>query len=522
MMSHVLPRRVAIRGYAYLAASLFGFAVIPWPPLALAALAIWTVLAVRDLPRALVLLPLTFPYWYVPRPLVGSAVFPVSEVALLTCAFAAMIRVAWRVAGPHPPAPSPIGEGGTLANGAGPRHKARRVIAALVRRVGPGIVIGAALLFVGVSLGVLVADRPREALRAWRWEALEPLLYLALVVTFVRGRELTRVLVGSYLVTALLLAVLAAVQVLWLHVTFAPLAQGNALVPYMTAPGDVPRATAFVLVSGNHLGAWMARALPLALALAIVPTRRTRTTYFAVLCGLACILALLWSASRGALLAAAGACAVVGGIWLWSWASKGQRRALLTAAGTAGVLLMLAAVIAGKAILDGLLAGHGGSGEMRLLIWLAALRMIQDHPLLGIGPDQFLYHYGSRYTTAPYWITVLNGRRTPAWREPNVAQPHNLPLDLWLSGGLLALAGFTLALVAFWRRCWRLWRSAVASARDGGWRAAVALGIGASVLAGILHGMVDSAYFAPDMALLFWWSVAVIVVLPRDQESLHS
>jgi O-antigen ligase len=154
---------------------------------------------------------------------------------------------------------------------------------------------------------------------------------------------------------------------------------------------------------------------------------------------------------------------------------------------------------------------------VRLLIWLAALHMIRDHPVLGIGPDQFLYYYSPRYTKHPYWITRVNGKPTTLAMDPTLSHPHDLPLDLWLSTGIAGLAGFTLVVGNFWLRCARLWRAGVARSA-GRWPAALALGIGASVLAGIVHGLVDSGYFEPDLALAFWMSVALLVVLERGNE----
>jgi putative inorganic carbon (HCO3(-)) transporter len=194
------------------------------------------------------------------------------------------------------------------------------------------------------------------------------------------------------------------------------------------------------------------------------------------------------------------ACLALGRPWLL---------ALLAALGACGAFWLRGGLIASA------LAGHNGSGEVRTLLWLAAWHMIRDHPVLGIGLDQFLYYYSNLYTTHPYWITVLNGHRTLAWREPTLAHPHNLALDLWLSTGLLGLAGFAIVLGTLWWRCLRLWRHA-ARQRRRGWAQAIALGVAGSTLAGVLHGMVDSAYFEPDLALIFWWSVAVLLLAERS------
>jgi putative inorganic carbon (HCO3(-)) transporter len=177
----------------------------------------------------------------------------------------------------------------------------------------------------------------------------------------------------------------------------------------------------------------------------------------------------------------------------------------------AGALALAAALWQRTGLVATALAGHNGSGEVRTLVWLAAWHMIRDHPLFGIGLDQFLYYYSNLYTGHPYWITVLNGHPTLAWREPDLAHPHNLVLDLWLSVGLLGLLAFAAVLALFWVRCVRLWLRATraGSMPSSGWLAAIALGLGASMLGAVLHGMVDSAYFVPDLALIFWGSVGI-------------
>ncbi len=474
--------------WALLLAALLGVALSPWQALTVLFLCAFAVLAWLWLDRMLCLLPLTFPYWFIPRPLVGNAVFPLSELALGACIAAALAREL-----PALSHPSRL-------------ERLRSVGLALWRRLGPWLVAGIAAFALGLTLSLLVARMPRDALRAWRWEVLEPLLYLLLVLRYVRRRAAVRWLIGSLLASALILALLAAVQVFWWHVIFTPIATGNRLVPYTTTGGGIPRATAIVFGSGNSLGAWMARALPLAMALLLTvgPLRRTERILIAF-CLVAYVPALLWSASRGALVAAVVACVVVLFLLVMP-----RRRPLLIGATALGVAV-IALWVTGT--LAAFLAEHSGSAEVRPLLWLAALHMIQDHPLLGIGIDQFLYYYSNLYTTHPYWITVFNGQRTSVWREPNLSHPHNLPLELWLSGGPLVLAGFVVVLGNVWLRCLRLWRVDRDGKPDARWRAGIAVGLGASLLAGIVHGLVDSAYFAPDLALLFWWAVAVLLVL---------
>ncbi len=478
---------------AAVTAALALYYLTPSPTLSLLELAAYAALAWLRLDIALCLLPLAFPFWYVPKRMTTHDVFPLSEVALAVCVAVALARDGW-----------PLLRAG----------ERKRVIPALRERVtalGSPLVLAIAGFALAGTLGVIVARRPHEALRDFRWEIVEPLLYLALMLLYVRDGSGLRRTVWAFLGSALVLAGLAAAQMTFAPVTVSSLAAGNQLVPLVPGSDGVRRATAFVYGSGNSLGAYLDRALPLALALALAPARtltRRQRAIAALLC-LAYIPALYWSASRGAWAATAAVVAIV--------ACVAARRLWLLAA--TALLAVAAAVWQRGALIAVALAGHNSSGEVRTLVWLAAWHMIRDHPLLGIGLDQFLYYYSSRYTSHPYWITVLNGHPTLAWREPDLAQPHNLVLDLWLSLGVLGVVAVGVVLAIFWTRCARLWLRATRAATSAGvsaWTAPLALGLAGSMLAAVLHGMVDSAYFVPDLALLFWWTVAAALLAGRE------
>jgi len=65
----------------------------------------------------------------------------------------------------------------------------------------------------------------------------------------------------------------------------------------------------------------------------------------------------------------------------------------------------------------------------RLEYWQSTWKMIQDHPLLGVGPGNFRQHYFAY--------------KLPGASE-EILDPHNLILDVWANGGLPALLGLLL------------------------------------------------------------------------------
>jgi hypothetical protein len=54
------------------------------------------------------------------------------------------------------------------------------------------------------------------------------------------------------------------------------------------------------------------------------------------------------------------------------------------------------------------------------------------------------------------------------------------------------------------------------------WRRVAAVGVLGALLAMLTHGMVDSAYFQPDLALAFWWSVVALIAPGRAPSTLAS
>jgi O-antigen ligase len=111
--------------------------------------------------------------------------------------------------------------------------------------------------------------------------------------------------------------------------------------------------------------------------------------------------------------------------------------------------------------------------------------MIDDRPVRGYGPDQFLYAYLPRYV------------QPTAWGERFTAHAHNFLLDFWIRLGIIgaAFVGFVvlMCLLALARRLRGPWRS-----QPLGMAAVVAL------IAIFANGLVDNAFFAHDLAMSCW------------------
>ena len=90
------------------------------------------------------------------------------------------------------------------------------------------------------------------------------------------------------------------------------------------------------------------------------------------------------------------------------------------------------------------------------------------------------------------------------------AHPHDWVLDFWLRLGLPGLAWIAAALAYFFWQSIQLWRRH----RDTE-LGALALALLASMIDFAVHGLVDMAYFTMDLALTFWLTLGLLVVLKR-------
>jgi O-antigen ligase len=125
----------------------------------------------------------------------------------------------------------------------------------------------------------------------------------------------------------------------------------------------------------------------------------------------------------------------------------------------------------------------------RQAIFGAALGMIRDHPLFGVGLGGFSYLF--RGSTPEIY-------------------PHDIWLAFWLELGLLGVVAFAIILFGLLWRGWRAWPSAQ------GWNRPVLWGVLTALVLWTVHGFVDSPYWKNDMSVEFWTLAALQLVALRS------
>jgi O-antigen ligase len=131
----------------------------------------------------------------------------------------------------------------------------------------------------------------------------------------------------------------------------------------------------------------------------------------------------------------------------------------------------------------------------RLLIWRGAARMIADNPALGVGIGNFFARY-------PQYMLP------EGWREPLLYHAHNAALDFWSMLGIGGLATLIWLEVAFWRTVVRLRRPKLSPDMR-----ALVIGLAAGMAYALAHGLVDTLYFLPDLALAFMLALGMVGTL---------
>jgi O-antigen ligase len=336
------------------------------------------------------------------------------------------------------------------------------------------------LAFLVVSvISVFLAEYRQFALREFRVIILEPIVYYALM----RAAQLDRRAVWRIVDGLVLAGVLVAVIGLVLYAF-------NLNI--ITAEEGVRRLRS-VYGSPNNVGLFLGRVFPIGLAVTLVGVGRRRIFY-----GLALIpigAAILLSQSRGAIfiglpLSILTIGLLAGGRWLWA---------------TLGMLIV--GVVAAIPLLNSpriqaLFSGGGDTSFFRVALWKSALELIRDQPWFGVGPDNFLYAYRGRYL------------RPEAWQEPSLSHPHNVALDFAARLGLIGLGVFIWMQAAFWLTAFRALRRAKQALVIDQW--ALIIGLMASMIDFLTHGLVDASYFVVDLAFVFMLTLALIQKVDQD------
>jgi len=461
------------------------------PLLAVPFLLLFAALCWYRLPFAVALLPLALPFYLLHKTVISHDGFSLIEISLGVCLAVAVVQLLLQRT----------------------RWQYWLSWQELRGRFGP-FTIPILVFFVAAAFSIVIAYQKFAAFRTFREEVFDPLLYVLLAFCCLRSRQdITRLLLAM-LGTGLMVAGVGMIQYVFFKNEIVDKFGGISRVSatYGSANGigilfDYVMPIGFALVVArstyalNTLAFWKGRLLALAFCLILLPI-------------------LFLSQSNGAWLAIAIAALFIAAL------SIRKRKTLLIAILIFVVVMGITAFLLRTRITHFLFDNHVdiynvSTVTKRFYLWQSALNMIHDSPWFGYGMDNWLCHFSvntSCFTPQLHHYMIVQDPLTHASTdlqlEPDLSHPHNVFLHVWVSMGIFGLLAFAaILLLFFWLfvRILRYLRSH--ETKENLYLQWMTIGVGAAMLAAMIHGQVDSTFLEQDVAFNFWMLVAALLLI---------
>ncbi|MBI5927854.1 MAG: O-antigen ligase family protein [Chloroflexi bacterium] len=339
------------------------------------------------------------------------------------------------------------------------------------------------MMFFGLAvISLSWADLRSEALRELRTMIIDPLaFYVLLRLARLKEKDLALLAEGLILTGTMVALVGLYNYITETYVVFTP---------------EGAKRLVGIYGSPNSVALELGRCLPFAFAYLILPVGWWRRVYAGV-GGAIMLLAVLLTQSMGAIAFGLPAAFVV---IILGWQG---RRAWLPLGGLAiagGVALIPLSLVVPR------LRHIFDFDNIRINVWRSAIELIKDHPITGVGLDQFLYAYRGRYILSE------------AWADPDLSHPHNVVLDYWVRLGIFGVLIGVWLQVAFWRTAVSAYQQV---RKSNPLLLAIVLGAMGSMADFLAHGMIDSAYFAINLSFIFMLLLVLVQEIGNTAKNLE-
>lgn len=332
------------------------------------------------------------------------------------------------------------------------------------------------MLLLGIVglIAVFVSARQDPARTEFRSFFIEPLLFYAMLRSTRPSKQQLRDYVFTLIISGVLVSVIGLVQYV----------RGEAII---TAEEGAWRL-ASVYGSPNNLALFLGRCIPFTLAFCLLARGKIRLLMAGALALMLLTVAL--SQSVGGMLI--GIPVGIASILLFTY----RKKSILPVA-----LFILAAIVSAYVLAQTsarfatLLDISTGTSFMRIRVWESSLEILQNHPITGLGLDQFLYEFRGEFV------------RPDAIFDPDLSHPHNIILDFWIRLGLVGLFWLLAFLSVFWRKAFKLWQQIQDERRI------LLIGAMGAMAALLAHGMIDNSVFVQDLVYIFVFMAALLANL---------
>ncbi len=338
------------------------------------------------------------------------------------------------------------------------------------------------LVLVWVLLGaisLLWSAQLSKATTELRVMFVEPFLFYLIFRTSKLKRNQVLLIVDIFIIAGLIVAVIGLFQYV----------QGQSII---TAEAG-SRRLASVYGSPNNVALFLGRCIPFALAFALIHVDIRRRVFYALVLIPMCIALLLTQSVGGIFIGVPLSVAVVLLLSL-------RRRARYIVLGFMVVVVIGFTFSLQSERFARVLDFSSGTNFYRVRAWLSAVNIIHDHPITGLGLDQFLYAFRGKYILPD------------AWQEPNLSHPHNILLDFWVRLGIAGVLLLISLQAIFWRKAIQMYRFL---REHDVLYFALSVGVIGSMINLLGHGMIDNSVYVEDLAFVF---VVLLALVQIDKE----
>jgi putative inorganic carbon (HCO3(-)) transporter len=360
-----------------------------------------------------------------------------------------------------------------------------------------------ALYWATISIATAMSPVKKAAFVGWQKLTLY-LLFFALMARVLRSPRIRSWVIAVYLLAALAVSVYGLQQ--WFSGTAAlatwvdptsPLSKTTRVYSYLGNPnllaGYLIPAIAFSIAAIFVWQSWMQKAL--AAVMVVVNSTCLALTF-----------------SRGGWIGLVFAIAVMLLLLAHWWSIYLPRFwrtwALPIVLGTAAGVVLLAVLVVEplRDRVGSMFVGRGdSSNNFRINVWLAAIEMIKDHPIWGIGPGNVAFNkIYPLYMKARY----------------SALSAYSILLEVMLEAGIIGLIVFLWLLLTTATQGW----NAIQRLREAGDRAGFWLIAAIASLAGMIgHGLVDTVLYRPEVNTLWWLMFAIVAsyYMPKQVEVIR-
>ena len=293
-------------------------------------------------------------------------------------------------------------------------------------------------------------------------------------------------LVGTYLVTALVVCAYAVQQ--W-YLGAPELATWTDVT---SETAGTTRVYSF-LGNPNLLAGYLMPALPLG-AIAAIYWRSWSFKILSVIVAILGAFCITQTQSRGGLLGLAAASFTLVLLLVYWWGKRLPTWTLPTALGGMAGAIALGTILVPtlRKRVGSIFGTEDSSNAFRVNVWMSVINMVKARPILGIGPGNKAFNQiYPQYQRSGY----------------SALGAYSVPLELTVETGFIGLICYGWMILTIFQQAW-VALNRLRSDRDssGLWViAAIATLVGMMV-----HGLVDTVWYRPQVQLLWWLAIALI------------